>query len=98
MYRAFEEFVGSKGILPNNYGVEFSIGPAGFNGPGLDGWIKAIWIYGCGRKDNDARKQWALALKIVHEFFERENWANPKDLYGELEPISLLISAITTGN
>lgn len=103
LYRAFEEFVGSKGDLPNTYGVEFSIGPAVFNdhppvvagvdqhrtpGECMVGWITAIWIFGYGGSDDAARKQWALALRIVHEFFERQNKTIPRETYRDMTTIS----------
>lgn len=72
LYRAFETFAGAKGDLPNCYGVEFSVGPAFFNDHGVSGWIATIWIYGYEQSDSDARKQWALALQIVHDFFNRD--------------------------
>jgi hypothetical protein len=81
LYSKFEEFAGSKGDLPNSYGVQFEIGTAIFNEhDGLTGLHVAIWNFGYGNNDTDARREWAKGLVIVHEFFKREIIANPKQL------------------
>jgi hypothetical protein len=76
--------------LPNSYGVEFAIGTVTFNEhDALRGFHVAIWNYGYGKNDTDARREWAKGMSIVHEFFEREIVAIPKQLYHAETTVSL---------
>jgi hypothetical protein len=89
LYQAFEEFAGSKGDLPNSYGVEFETGVATFNDHNsIKGFQVGIWNFGYGETDKDAHREWAKGVAIVHEFFVKQNAAHPSGRYRSLKTVS----------
>ncbi len=90
LYAKFEEFAGSKGDLPNSFGVEFALGITIFNEhANLTGLHTAIWNFGYGKNDAEAKREWRKGIAIVKEFFEIEIAANPMQHYSDQKMVSV---------
>lgn len=84
LYSRFEQFFRVCADSSDSYGVEFSIGLTKFyEHGGMIGHHVAITNFGWGDTDGDAREQWEKGIRVVKQFFVRENATFTERLQGE---------------
>jgi len=81
LYHRFRQFFNEVADPADSYGVEFSIGLTKFDEHGgVLGHHVAIKNFGWGNTDADARDRWEQGIRVVRQFFVRENAALPRPL------------------
>lgn len=84
LYSRFKQFFQCSTDPADSYGVEFSIGLTKFHEHAdMIGHHVAIFNFGWGDTDADARDQWEQGIRAVKQFFVRENHTFTEPLPGE---------------
>lgn len=59
--------------LENFIFVEYELTPTFYEKLNLRGWCLCIWVGGHGSSEQEARKNWASPITVLHDFF-MSNW------------------------